>query len=335
MYVSNNIYQKEIQYIDLPDYNIVEYMVRTATRIYESGKQYFENLSQSDIKNIKNNMTPVIYGTTIAGGAQNGHIIERTKFNEIARRRYLVIDADYNVEQSRLSEAVREKMIELSSTKKIPLIIYPTISYPEKPRFRAFFFIKDLLNAQNYYKAIAWLHDELGIKPTDKMDFYITSNNNAPIFTNEDQLNAIYIKNFDKLPSIKEEIKGYEAPKFEMKSFEEKCDYDEQKLDFNKAIKAAEKYGLSKTAKSYHTFWPFIQTLVRAELSGQLKRDDIYYLLDIVAETAADNNILATKWKLGNRKQYQTEYSILSKNHSRLERVKPLLLITEFKKVGK
>ena len=62
--------------------------------------------------------------------------------NERARNRYLIIDADYDVGEEDKSQELYDKLIALAKKHNTKLVIYPTISYPTKPRFRAVLFTK-------------------------------------------------------------------------------------------------------------------------------------------------------------------------------------------------
>ena len=70
---------------------------------------------------------------------------------------------------------LRYKLIKFAENYNTPIVIYPTISFPEKPRFRVVFFVKRQLNEKNYFKA-----SEQRLKNTKPIedDFLDTLKNN-------------------------------------------------------------------------------------------------------------------------------------------------------------
>src|SRR5699024_3619905 len=48
------------------------------------------------------------------------------------------------------------------------------------------------LSAENYHQAMAWWFDQLGEEPYDPSDMRMSANRNAPRFSNDDQVEAIY-----------------------------------------------------------------------------------------------------------------------------------------------
>ena len=225
-------------------------------------------------------------------------------------------------------------MIEVANEFKTPLIIYPTISYPKKPRFRAVMFTKTLLGEAEYYQAMTWWYNQLGIldvnknKTADK-DLYdvlegldkdlvdaadtsnknIRSNNNAPFFTNFEQLDFIYDTTQDE---TLERLDRSLWQKFDKPALKKKINFDvynpldDYKLSDEFLDKAVHEFAKTAFAQDYSTFWRFLHSVARAEDKGQITSEQVDKVLTWVAETGDDND-KEFVWKLNNKAQYRIE----------------------------
>ena len=335
MYMTKIVYQRNDTYYDGDDITIFHYLIEKAKSVFIENSNYFESLSDDEIKKLKKNNTPVIFASTVSSmkPAFDFSLI-RSDMNDRARRRYLIIDADFDAGKEESSQYLYNKIIEVAKEHNTPLIIYPTVSYPEKPRFRAVMFTKNLLGAAEYYQAMSWWYDQLGIFMINKnaradQDVYevleglekdlvdaadtsntnIRSNNNAPFFVNFDQLEAIYDNTQEEGLELLEKSlwKEYDKPKLpKRQNFDDHNMLDEYKLSDEFLDKAVHDFAKTDFAKDYNTFWRFLHSVARAEDKKQITPEQVDKILNWVAETG-DNNDKELVWKLNNRSQYAIE----------------------------
>ena len=361
MYMTKNVYQRNVTYYDGDDITIFHYLIEKAKSVFIENSNYFESLSDDEIKKLKKNNTPVIFASTVSSmkPAFDFSLI-RSDMNDRARRRYLIIDADFDAGKEESSQYLYNKIIEVAKEHNTPLIIYPTVSYPEKPRFRAVMFTKNLLGAAEYYQAMSWWYDQLGIFMINKnaradQDVYevleglekdlvdaadtsntnIRSNNNAPFFVNFDQLEAIYDNTQEEGLELLEKSlwKEYDKPKLpKRQNFDDHNMLDEYKLSDEFLDKAVHDFAKTDFAKDYNTFWRFLHSVARAEDKKQITPEQVDKILNWVAETG-DNNDKELVWKLNNRSQYAIERNRVLSIPSYYKSAAPLCAYPAFRDV--
>ena len=361
MYMTKNVYQRNVTYYDGDDITIFHYLIEKAKSVFIENSNYFESLSDDEIKKLKKNNTPVIFASTVSSmkPAFDFSLI-RSDMNDRARRRYLIIDADFDASKEESSQYLYNKIIEVAKEHNTPLIIYPTVSYPEKPRFRAVMFTKNLLGAAEYYQAMSWWYDQLGIFMINKnaradQDVYevleglekdlvdaadtsntnIRSNNNAPFFVNFDQLEAIYDNTQEEGLELLEKSlwKEYDKPKLpKRQNFDDHNMLDEYKLSDEFLDKAVHDFAKTDFAKDYNTFWRFLHSVARAEDKKQITPEQVDKILNWVAETG-DNNDKELVWKLNNRSQYAIERNRVLSIPSYYKSAAPLCAYPAFRDV--
>lgn len=335
MYLTKNVYQRNVTFYDGDDITIFHYLLEKAKSVFIENSNYFESLTDDEIKKLKKNNTPVIFASTVSSmkPAFDFSLI-RSDMNDRAKRRYLIIDADFDAGKEEPSQYLYNKIIEVAKEHNTPLIIYPTVSYPEKPRFRAVMFTKNLLGAAEYYQAMSWWYDQLGIFMINKnaradQDVYevleglekdlvdaadtsntnIRSNNNAPFFVNFDQLDAIYDNTQEEGLELLEKSlwKDYDKPRLpKRQTFSDHNMLDEYELSDEFLDKAVHEFAKTDFAKDYSTFWRFLHSVARAEDQKQITPEQVDKILNWVAETGDDND-KELVWKLNNRTQYAIE----------------------------
>lgn len=361
MYLTKNVYQRNVTYYDGDDITIFHYMLEKAKSVFIENSNYFESLDADEIKKLKKNNTPVIFASTVSAmkPAFDFSLI-RSDMNDRARRRYLIIDADFDEGKDESSQYLYNKIIEVAKAYNTPLIIYPTVSYPEKPRFRAVMFTKQLLDAGGYYQAMSWWYDQLGIFMINKnsradKDVYdvleglekdlvdaadtsntnIRSNNNAPFFVNFEQLDAIYDTTQDENLELLDKSfwKDYDKPKLpKRQNFSDHNMLDDYPLSDEFLDKAVHDFAKTDFAKDYNTFWRFLHSVARAEDKKQITAEQVDKILNWVAETGEDND-KELVWKLNNKTQYAIERNRVLSIPSYYKSAAPLCAYPEFQNV--
>lgn len=326
MYITNSMYDLYAKYVDLDDRTFFLESLSIA-------KSNMFKLQEVDVDKIKQS-TPVCYMSSLSSQKPTEQIVMRKLLNsDRGRRKFIMIDADFDIGQETMSENLKSKLIALAELHKTPLMIYPTISYPEKPRFRAVLLVKRGLNSSNYWSAMTWLYQELETDVLDKSDLRITANRNLPIFCNEEQVEAIF-STFEDMSlqpldnSLWKEIKS--PPKQEL-SEEQLADLKEIEYDEELLLKGSLTIAKRKIAQSYETFWHVVASLAAAVQLEQIDEEIVFEMLDNFA-TAADNDSKRRAWEIGNRElynQFSTQYREIPEN---IVKARPLSSFSEFSK---
>jgi len=330
MYVTKNLSQTHAQYIDLSDPEFFHQAIKIAINRYKNDIKNDIIYTQDDIDNIKKYKTPAIFGTTVYKKEAGDVFFPRKEFgNDKLRRKYLIIDADFNKEEEGISDYLRYKLIKLAENYNTPIVIYPTISFPEKPRFRVVFFVKRQLNEKNYFKAMSWLYGQIGIEPLDPNDMRINNSNNAPVFTNESQIeNIIDTTQADNLEYLDNKLwKDYKAPK--KRTFKSNDYFDKLTLHENEFYDAINKFNIN----DYDDFWKFANSIVRAEQANQINEKQALDAMEIIAKNASSNEEEFNQWRAGNIDFYQNSKSRAQSGSLNLNLAKPLMKYNEFKEI--
>lgn len=329
MYITNSMYDLYAKYIDLDDRNFFQNCVEIA-------KDNMFKLQEVDIDKIKQS-TPVCYMSSLSSQKPTEQIVMRKVLNSSrGRRKFLMIDADFEVGQENDSERLIANLKDFADRMQTPLMIYPTISYPEKPRFRAVLLVKRGLNDSKYWSAMTWLYDQLETKVLDASDLRITANRNLPVFCNEDQVNAVY-STFDQLdlqPLDNNLWKDVKAPPKQELTEEQLADLKEVEYDEELLLKGSKTLAKRKIAKSYETFWHVVASIAAAVQLEQVDEEVAYEMLNNFAQAGKDEHKIRA-WEIGNRElynQFATQYKEIPEN---IVKARPLNSFSEFSKSAK
>lgn len=326
MYITNSMYDLYAKYVDLDDRTFF-------SRSVEIAKENMFKLQEVEIDRIKQS-TPVCYMSSLSSQKDGEQIVLRKVLNSSrGRRKFLMIDADFEVGQEIDSEKLIERLTNFAERMKTPLLIYPTISYPEKPRFRAVLLVKRGLNDSKYWCAMKWLYDELETEILDASDLRITANRNLPIFCNEEQVKAVY-STFDNTslePLDNSLWKDVKAPPKQELSEEQLADLKEVEYDEETLLEGSKILAKRKIAKSYETFWHVVASIAAAVRLEQVDEEVAYEMLDNFAQ-AGEEQTKIRAWEIGNRElynQFSTQYKEIPEN---IVKARPLNSFSEFVK---
>ena len=323
MYVTSSIYDTFARFVDLDDRSFF-------TQALSIAKDNYLKLVEERSK-IKQH-TPVCFISTLSGKKDSENFASRKLLNtDRARRKFLMIDADFSEGEEERSERLQEKLKELATNYRTPLMIYPTVSYPEKPRFRAVLLVKRGLTPQKYWSAMTWLYRELETSVLDKSDLRISANRNLPVFCNDEQVEKIY-STFEDM-SLKELDnslwKDIESPKKNQLTKDQLEDLSNVTYDEDKLIDGAKEISKKEIVKSYETFWQIAASLAAGVILEQIEEDLAFEILDMLAEVG-ENPSQVSKWQSGNRELYQQFKSQYSEIPENIAKARPLHTYTEF-----
>ena len=324
MYVTSSIYDTFARFVDLDDRSFF-------TQALSIAKDNYLKLVEEDRSKIKQH-TPVCFISTLSGKKDSENFASRKLLNtDRARRKFLMIDADFSEGEEERSERLQEKLKELATNYRTPLMIYPTVSYPEKPRFRAVLLVKRGLTPQKYWSAMTWLYRELETSVLDKSDLRISANRNLPVFCNDEQVEKIYSTFEDtSLKELDNSLwKDIESPKKNQLTKDQLEDLSNVTYDEDKLIDGAKEISKKEIVKSYETFWQIAASLAAGVILEQIEEDLAFEILDMLAEVG-ENPSQVSKWRSGNRELYQQFKSQYSEIPENIAKARPLHTYTEF-----
>ena len=328
MYISQNVYDRDARYIDLSDQDFFHEAIKIAKRKYEDDKSNEIIYTDEDIEQIKKNQTPVFFASNLTKRSNQEIFVRRRGLKDRLRRKYLIIDADFNQGEEEQSQELFDKAISLAEEYETPIVIYPSASYPLKPRYRIIFFVKRMLNATSYKKAMIWLYSELETKATDRSDFYITGNNNAPIFFNEAQLDKIIDTTQNKdLKPLNNKLWSHIKVKKErsQQDYQLKTEYDRYPIKKDEFTRMMSFMSID----SYDEFWKFSYSLLRAEINDQITHDQALNAMKMISQVAP-NDETQLQWEQDNINKYQSFKSGVEDGTIDLKRSLPLVRYDEY-----
>lgn len=336
VYVTKNVFQTHAVYEDGTDMHFFHSALLAAKYKYQlltESEDFTGQLDESDIDRIKKYETPVFYMTTVSKYTKDDVRIARTEMNKRGRSKFIVIDADFDPGEERQSDYLRKQLIELADNHQTPIVIYPSISYPLKPRFRAVLFTSRQLNENTYYKAVKWLYDTIGLKAKDIGDYQIKSPNNCPVFVNDRQIKAVYdTTQSDGLKPLDNALwKDFDdKPKKDRKAVPNDTDniLDEYEFTDMDVELIGEMFKAAESIKYYNQFWPLMHSVARAEFNEQLTQTQAETLLEHVADIDEERH-LVEKWKKDNVVRYNREKTRVFQSQDYLDNAVPLLLYDE------
>lgn len=324
MYITNSIYDSYAKYVDLDDRTFF-------LKSIEIAKNNMNRLQEVEIARIKQS-TPACYMSSLSSQKSDEQIVLRKVLNSSrGRRKFIMIDADFDIGQESDSEQLIERLKSFATRMKTPLLIYPTISYPEKPRFRAVLLVKRVLNDAKYWCAMKWLYEQLETEILDVSDLRITANRNLPIFCNEEQVKSVY-STFDVMelePLDNALWKNVKAPPKQTLSEEQIADLKEVEYHEDMLIAGSKILAKRKIAKAYETFWHVVASLAAAVQLEQVDEVVAYEMLDNFAQAGNDPTTIRA-WEIGNRElyhQFSIQYKEIPEN---IIKARPLNSFSEF-----
>lgn len=331
MYVGENLYAKTLHYVDIDDPDFFSLAVDAAIERYRVDAESDDSQSVNQVKN----STPVVFNSTLSKiDVKTESTIDRKMANdERARRKFIMIDADFDPGEEDDSQALRDKIISVAQEQNTPLLIYPTASYPSKPRFRAVMFVKRALSAENYHQAMTWWFDQLGEEPNDPSDMRMSANRNAPRFSNDDQVEAIYSTLDDEgLELLDNKMwSKYPKPKKARPRSGPVESTGEVAKRLGVTVDADMAVELTRTrlvaSGEYNTregSWRFIESVADAVRTGLLTSNQGEAIMTALAD-AAPNESVRKKWTEGNINTMHAEVSNLNESPERIAWVKPLM----------
>lgn len=321
MYISDNIYDRVCTYVDLPDREFFMCAIEEAIRL--TGEVGASGIDTDTLKQ----RVPIAHISKLSKQTRNETEIDRrTAHGDRARRGFLMGDVDFNADQKRESMALYNKLRRLANSLDTPLLLYPTLSAPAKPRYRFVFLTKRAVNAAQYYQAMSWLYEQVGCEGMDEGDKSMRVNRNLPLFLDDAYKKMLSHSTFDRddLEPLDNAL-WRDMPKPAKRAPIAAGDVEMHaiRLDPALCVEAAEKCAEDGIVGTYNKTWPLINAIAASVASGALARDTAYEICDALAGAAEDEQTKA-RWRSGNRTMLDGAIGRMG-NAAEVNRTRPLV----------
>lgn len=325
MYLTKGVYQEEATYIPVKDtYSFFKESCNLAIRAFH------DNIIFDKKKN-----NPIVYGSEIEGFNNEKKCIKikRKKMNKLKLLRDFVgIDWDFEEGQEKELKKTILNSKKFAKEYDTTLIIYPTASYPKKPRIRTVFLLEDLLDEKEYKKAVSFILDKIDVNPNDDNNYNIYHQFNLPTINNEFQLKIMKIYKYNKLKS--KCFKNQKLPKSLIDKKNKKLkefsvtgrQFEIEKSPRNdKEVERAITYILEQMKTDNYLYdWSvytnfvvkFMHSLARTEVIGAITHEQAERILIAVAE---GDKYYETR----NLKDYEIELNYVSTDEQKLKNSYP------------
>lgn len=320
MYFSKNLYDKFAHYKEIQSFDFFIAMAKKAYEKYSESKKY------------KKDEIPVVYGASVKNFIfEEDKVIARVEMNRRGvLRDFIPIDWDFDPGEEDKLNTMLEGIRKFHHTYKTPVLIYPTFSYPEKPRMRTVVFTRDMMDSMEYVKAVTFVVDKIGIDPEDDGNWNITHNFNLPVFNTKTQRDALEFLRCEDMHFLQNELFINVTPKVNGYKNRKPKQYNIDKGEIqvrdikriDKGLKYLQECIVENKQKSYNfsdwnNFFQFLHSVARAESVESITRDDALYILTKVA----GGNV---EWERKNKNDYLREFPRVHNNQEKLLSARPL-----------
>lgn len=314
MYVTKNLYEKFAQYVDMES---MKFFIQTSKRafdVYKTGKKF------------KKNETPVVYGSSVKDfNSDYDKVIARVEMNQRGvLRDFIGIDWDFDKGDEDKLEKLLTNLEQFHEKYQTPIIIYPTFSYPEKPRVRTVMFAEEEMDKMSYAQAVTFVVKALDVDPEDESNYNIAHNFNLPVINTPEQKKMMtFHKTYvDKLPNalwskvksnvpVRKSVAVKRTPVSRIESQSRDRESIEKGLqNLSNNMKAKNNNRLDFDV--WTNFFQFLHSVARAETIGSITRSDALYILEEVAGGNID-------YQRRNKEDYLREFPRVRDNEDKLE----------------
>ena len=183
MLITGSIYEKKAIFIDQ---NTLHFFIQACAQAIHTGMI----MKRQTLKD----RTGVAFATSVVDfdDEEDADGILRKEMNRRGIvRDFVGIDWDFEVGEEDLLRKVLVRSAEFAKEYGTIVLFYPTYSYPDKPRARTVLFTKELLEQEEYTKAVQFYTDFVGVSTGDEgANYSIKSNFNLPVINKKCQATA-------------------------------------------------------------------------------------------------------------------------------------------------
>ena len=332
MFVSTNFRSQAVNYVKANDKDFFAYAVLCA----QERKLAVANLCKEYGIDWLKQHTPVCFFTKYSKQTgEEEELIRATIDWNRARRKFICCDVDLDAGDEVIYNDMQAAIKEFAEKHNTPLIMYPTVSYPQKPRFRFVLFPSKALNFKEYWQAVTWIYAEIGYEPTDDSDYRMNANRNLPIFYLDEQVDACW-NNLDTkgLKPLDHKLwKGTSVPpaasrKFDVQTIVDTSSEHSTHFDEGALLQAAQVVSQKPICAAYETFWLLVRSLAASVKAAGISHETAMQCLDIFASAAKDGAQQAY-WQAANRDLFERQMQQLE-DPNEFQRCKPLSHYKDF-----
>lgn len=330
MYVSDTYRSRVCRYIDLDDREFFQMALDRAIRMQPE----VANISR-DTAWLKSHCPIAHISTLSPAPVAAEHEVDRLYVHTArARRRFLMGDVDFDADEVAESREMWRALKRFAEKHRTPLMLYPTLSYPEKPRYRFVFLVDRPLSPSRYGQAMTWLYDQLGFEPTDTSDMRITMNRNLPLFATERQVKGVWSTFSDESLEPLDNDLWKNAPAYRgptgivSASYKPPSDLSgvhALKFDAKRLVEAAGEYAHDEKMGEYRTFWPVVNSFAAAVAAGGISEACAVRCMRALAGAAGDDRSKRQRWAVGNEQMLYD--AMRSMNDEKMADARPLAAI--------
>lgn len=183
MYMTKTLYESKARFVEVD--STFQFFMDTILQAIDTG--IFKK------RHTLKDRTNVLFATSVVGFEEDTDTptLARVEMNRRGvLRDFLGIDWDFEIGENDKLKKVLKGCARLATEHAMPILFYPTYSFPQKPRGRTVIFVDKLIGQKEYAKAVQYIIDEIGIESGDDGNYSIKHNFNLPVINNQDQLNA-------------------------------------------------------------------------------------------------------------------------------------------------
>ena len=323
MYFAKNYHEKYAHYQEISTLKFFHDITKKAIRRYKNGKK------------LPKNKMPVVFGTTINDFDKNkDNIIARIETNQRGvLRDFIGIDWDFDEGEEDKLENVLESLSRFTEQYETPILIYPTASFPKKPRIRTVMFTKELMDNVEYSKAVTFVEKYIGENHNDESNYNLKHNFNLPAINNKEQMKMLYFvmkdahKPLDNQlwDSVEPNVKTYNSNNKHVKEVlvtrEERMPHTDKDVELGLATLKEHRSEATKGSQfdfnRYYSFFQFLHAVARAEVIGSITNQQAHMILKRVADGNRD-------WEQRNREDYTHEFPRVEEDETKLKRARLL-----------
>lgn len=317
MFVAPNVYSRSVDYIDLDDRDFFEQSVRLAA-----------NNINPDFDKLQ---SPVLFVSRLSKQSQAESVSapRRLMYNaDRIRRKFLMLDVDFEGDQWDESNQLRENCKSFAEKFKTPLLIYPTLSWPLKPRYRIVYVTKRLMTPVAYYKGIKWLSEQLDYQLTDASDTRINANRNMPVFSNDDQVENVYSSLADTSlePLDNKMWSNVQGPGYSKSEFVQRDTSLALAYKHEDAVSAMSWYIDTHDTSSYENTWFVIESVCKAVYEKLMQPATAVELMKMLAGST-DDYVKTVEWSRGNMEMFNRYTEQFKSGSRRLTDVRDFVML--------
>lgn len=289
------------------------------------------------VKKVKQSANNFIFATAF-GDIQNPQTPQRmprkTSENGGILRQFIALDYDLETldEAKELSQNFHSLLIQQQEANAA---MYPSISFPWKPRFRVVIDTKQWLDKSTYSQAVEHLIEYLGVNTHDEGNTVLAHPLNSPLYLHETSEKFVMFQTSKEPLDLKDigfdpdQVKpAYKSKRATRRNAISKSggnveDEDEPIAPYrsDQIIQAVDTFLASDEARDqlekYDYFWRFVESLADAYMRELVDKDFIDYTLKAVA--LGDN-----KWEEDNYNVFEAQLNKLETSPDKRQLVRPL-----------